>query len=104
MLICGLPSACESEGFDRTHLGLPAQMVELIEAVAAGGLPYPPLYLLSHPLPYPLPFPLPYRNPNPDPVAPRLVVVLLNGSPVEMPWVGRVPAVLAMGLGGQAMG
>ena len=35
ILLCGLPSSCESEGFDRTHLGLPPQMVELIEAVAA---------------------------------------------------------------------
>lgn len=72
MLICGLPSSSEAEGFDRTHLGMPQQMVELIEAVAL--------------------------------VARQLVVVLLNGSPVAMPWVGRVPAVLAMGLGGQAMG
>ena len=70
MLICGLPSSSEAEGFDRTHLGMPQQMVELIEAVAL--------------------------------VARQLVVVLLNGSPVAMPWVGRVPAVLAMGLGGQA--
>ena len=29
-------------------------------------------------------------------VAPRLVVVLLNGSPVEMPWVRAVPAVLTL--------
>ena len=66
MLLCGLPSSCESEGFDRAHLGLPAQMVALIEMVAA--------------------------------VAPRLVVVLLNGSPVEMPWVRAVPAVLTLTL------
>lgn len=35
---------------------------------------------------------------------PRLVVVLSNGSPVEMPWIGRVPAVLEGYLGGQAGG
>jgi len=33
---------------------------------------------------------------------PRVVVVLSNGSPVEMPWVGKVQAVLEGYLGGQA--
>ena len=37
-------------------------------------------------------------------VQPRLVVVLSNGSPVEMPWLARVPAVLEAYLGGQAGG
>ena len=37
-------------------------------------------------------------------VNPRTVVVLHNGSPVEMPWIGRVPAVLEAYLGGQAVG
>lgn len=32
---------------------------------------------------------------------PHTVVVLCNGSPVEMPWVGDVPAILEMYLGGQ---
>ncbi|MDO9395890.1 MAG: glycoside hydrolase family 3 C-terminal domain-containing protein, partial [Herbiconiux sp.] len=35
---------------------------------------------------------------------PRTVVVLQNGSPVELPWAGSVPAVLEGYLGGQAGG
>ena len=35
---------------------------------------------------------------------PNTVVVLYNGSPVEMPWIGRVKAVLEGYLGGQAVG
>ena len=35
---------------------------------------------------------------------PDTVVVLHNGSPVEMPWIGRVKAVLEAYLGGQAVG
>ena len=35
---------------------------------------------------------------------PNTVVVLHNGSPVEMPWLDRVPAVLEAYLGGQAVG
>lgn len=35
---------------------------------------------------------------------PNTVVVLHNGSPVEMPWLGRVRAVLEAYLGGQAVG
>ena len=35
---------------------------------------------------------------------PRTVVVLHNGSPVEMPWIGKVQAVLEAYLGGQAVG
>ena len=35
---------------------------------------------------------------------PDTVVVLHNGSPVEMPWIGRVRAVLEAYLGGQAVG
>lgn len=37
-------------------------------------------------------------------VQPNVVVVLSNGSPVEMPWLGNVKAVLEAYLGGQAMG
>jgi len=37
-------------------------------------------------------------------VQPNLVVVLLNGAPVEMPWVGRAKAILEAYLGGQAVG
>jgi len=35
---------------------------------------------------------------------PHTVVVLHNGSPVEMPWIGKVEAVLEAYLGGQAVG
>ncbi|MBO1753098.1 glycoside hydrolase family 3 C-terminal domain-containing protein [Actinotalea sp. BY-33] len=34
LLFLGLPAAAESEGYDRTHLDLPAQQVALLEAVA----------------------------------------------------------------------
>jgi beta-glucosidase len=37
-------------------------------------------------------------------VQPETVVVLMNGSPVEMPWADRVPAVLEAYLGGSAAG
>ncbi|HOO27351.1 MAG TPA: glycoside hydrolase family 3 C-terminal domain-containing protein [Lachnospiraceae bacterium] len=37
-------------------------------------------------------------------VQPNTVVVLHNGSPVEMPWIGRVKGVLEAYLGGQAVG
>ncbi len=37
-------------------------------------------------------------------VQPRSVVVLHNGSPVEMPWADKVPAILEAYLGGQAVG
>ncbi|GHU71645.1 glycosyl hydrolase [Clostridia bacterium] len=37
-------------------------------------------------------------------VCKRVVVVLHNGAPIEMPWIGDVQAVLEMYLGGQAVG
>jgi len=37
-------------------------------------------------------------------VQPNLIVVLSNGAPVEMPWIGRAKAVLESYLGGQAAG
>ena len=37
-------------------------------------------------------------------VRPQVIVVLHNGSPVEMPWIDRVPALLEAYLGGQAGG
>lgn len=37
-------------------------------------------------------------------VNPRVVVVLANGAPVEMPWADRVPAIVEGYLGGQAGG
>ena len=72
VVFAGLPDAYESEGYDRSHMRMPACQVKVIEAVADA-------------------------NPN-------TVVVLHNGSPVEMPWIGRVRAVLEAYLGGQAVG
>ena len=72
VVFAGLPDSYESEGYDRTHMGMPACQNKLIEAVAAA-------------------------NPN-------TVVVLHNGSPVEMPWIGKVKAVLEAYLGGQNVG
>lgn len=37
-------------------------------------------------------------------VQPRTVVVLHNGAPVEMPWIGKVKSLLELYLGGQAVG
>lgn len=37
-------------------------------------------------------------------VQPNTIVVLHNGSPVEMPWIGKVKAVLEAYIGGQAVG
>ncbi len=72
VVFAGLPDSYESEGYDRTHMALPACQNKLIEAVAAA-------------------------NPN-------TVVVLHNGSPVEMPWLDKVKGVLEAYLGGQAVG
>lgn len=72
VVFAGLPDSYESEGYDRTHMAMPACQNKVIEAVAEA-------------------------NPN-------TVVVLHNGSPVEMPWLGKVKAVLEAYLGGQAVG
>ena len=72
VLFAGLPDSYESEGFDRTHMRLPAAQLQLIDAIAR--------------------------------LTDRLVVVLQNGAPVELPFVDRVPALLETYLGGQAGG
>ncbi|HZG85428.1 beta-glucosidase [Paenibacillus sp.] len=72
VVIAGLPDRYESEGYDRTHLNLPANQNALIAALAE--------------------------------VQPNLVVVLLNGAPVEMPWASRAKGILEAYLGGQAVG
>lgn len=72
VVFVGLPDAYESEGYDRTHMAMPACQNKLIEAVAA--------------------------------VNSNTVVVLHNGSPVEMPWIHKVKGVLEAYLGGQAVG
>ncbi|MNN14290.1 Thermostable beta-glucosidase B [compost metagenome] len=72
VLFLGLPDRYESEGYDRSHLSLPASHKALIEAVAE--------------------------------VQGNIIVVLSNGSPVEMPWLPQTKAVLEGYLGGQAFG
>ncbi len=72
VIFAGLPDSFESEGFDRSHMALPACQNRLIEEVAK--------------------------------VQPNVVVVLHNGSPVEMPWISKVKGVLESYLGGQAVG
>ncbi len=72
LIVAGLPDAFESEGYDRTHMRMPACQEALIDRVAS-------------------------CNPN-------TVVVLYNGSPIEMPWIGKVRAVIEAYLGGQAVG
>lgn len=72
VIFAGLPDSYESEGFDRTHMRMPACQNELIRRVAQ--------------------------------VQPNTVVVLHNGSPLEMPWIDEVNAVLEVYLGGQAVG
>jgi beta-glucosidase len=72
VVFLGLTDPLESEGYDRRHLGVPANHTHLLDAVLA--------------------------------VQKNVVVVLSNGSPIEMPWVNRVPAILEGYLGGQAWG
>ncbi|MDO5434741.1 MAG: glycoside hydrolase family 3 C-terminal domain-containing protein [Clostridia bacterium] len=72
VIVAGLPDSFESEGYDRTHLRIPACQTELICRVAEA-------------------------NPN-------TVVVLYNGSPVEMPWLDKVKGLIEGYLGGQAIG
>ena len=72
VIFAGLPDSYESEGYDRSHMRMPANQNILIEEIAKA-------------------------NKN-------VVVVLHNGSPVEMPWVNSAKAILESYLGGQAVG
>lgn len=72
VIICGLPDAYESEGYDRSHMNLPDSHLKLIDEVVR-------------------------RQPN-------TVVVLCNGSPVAMPFVGKVNGILEAYLGGEGAG
>lgn len=72
VIVAGLPDSYESEGYDRTHLRIPANQNALIEAVAA--------------------------------VNPRVVVLLYNGAPVEMPWLEKVQGLVEGYLAGQNVG
>ena len=73
VMLIGLPGADESEGFDRTHMRMPANQIAALHAVAAA-------------------------NPN-------VVVVLVNGSTVELGEVTpHARALVEAWLGGQAAG
>lgn len=72
IVFAGLTEDYESEGFDRTHMEIPASHIALIEE------------LYNH-------------NKN-------IIAVLTGGSPVEMPWLDKVKALLNVYLGGQAGG
>ena len=72
VIFAGLTDLYESEGFDRKHLKMPANQLELIDKVCE--------------------------------VCSNVVVVLHNGSPVEMPFKNKVKSILEMYLGGQAVG
>ena len=72
VIVAGLPDSFESEGYDRTHMHLPAGQDELIREIAS--------------------------------VNPNTVVLLYNGSPVEMPWAGQVKGIIEGYLGGQNLG
>jgi beta-glucosidase len=72
VVFLGLTEFAESEGYDRTHMRLPDNQIELIERLTA--------------------------------IRQDLIVVLFGGSPVEMPWIDKVKAVLNMYLPGQAGG
>ena len=72
VIVAGLPDSFESEGYDRTHMQMPANQNLLIEKLAAA-------------------------NPN-------VIVLLYNGSPVEMPWNGQVKGLIEGYLAGQNVG
>ncbi len=72
VIFAGLPDSFESEGYDRTHMQLPACQNALIAKIAE--------------------------------VNDQVIVVLHNGSPVEMPWIDNVQAVLEAYLGGEGTG
>lgn len=78
LVFAGLPSVKESEGFDRDELSLPPEQNALIGALAE----------------------LRGRSGS----GPRVVVVLSNGSPVQLPWAEEVDAIVEGYLGGQAGG
>lgn len=72
VVFAGMPDSYESEGYDRKHLRIPANQVELIRRAAR--------------------------------VNPNVVVVLNNGSPIEMPWIDDVKGILEAYLTGEDTG
>ncbi|MBN2651254.1 MAG: glycoside hydrolase family 3 C-terminal domain-containing protein [Spirochaetales bacterium] len=76
IFFAGLPHIKESEGFDRADMTLPANQNQLLAKIAK---------LVAN-------------------SGKKLIVVLSNGSPIEMPWVDNVDAILEAYLSGQAGG
>lgn len=74
VVAAGLDERSEAEGLDRSAMAMPRPQNDLIEALAAVCRP----------------------------VGKPLVVVLVAGSPVELPWIDHVDAVLYAALSGQA--
>ncbi|MBQ0065240.1 MAG: glycoside hydrolase family 3 C-terminal domain-containing protein [Firmicutes bacterium] len=72
VLFAGLTDAYESEGFDRKHMKMPEEHVQMIETVCKNH---------SH-----------------------VVVVLMSGSVIEIPWQDHVKGILYAGLSGEAGG
>ncbi len=72
LVFAGLPDSFESEGYDRTHMRLPASQDMMIERLVETGKP--------------------------------VVVILHNGSPVEMPWRDKVAGIVEAYLGGEGVG
>ncbi|MFA9559204.1 glycoside hydrolase family 3 C-terminal domain-containing protein [Evansella sp. AB-rgal1] len=72
VLCIGLTDIFESEGFDRTHLRLPKNQIQLLQDISN--------------------------------VQENVVIVLVGGSAIEMPWENKAKAILHMQLAGQAGG
>ena len=72
VIFAGLTDIYESEGFDRKHMRMPQNQLQLIDRICE--------------------------------VCSNVVVVLHNGSPVELPFAEKVKGILEMYLGGQAVG
>ncbi|MGL4336829.1 MAG: glycoside hydrolase family 3 C-terminal domain-containing protein [Turicibacter sp.] len=72
ILFIGLPERYESEGFDRTHLKIPANQINLVNELLT--------------------------------VNSNIVIVLSNGSPIEMPFVSQTKGIVEAYLTGQGSG
>lgn len=68
----GLPDEYESEGYDRAHLRIPQQQLDMINDLAQ--------------------------------LTCKIIVVLHNGSPVELPFASEVEGIIEAYLGGEAVG
>ena len=72
ILFAGLPPSFESEGFDREHMRLPVNQLQLIDKILK--------------------------------IKPETIIVLSNGSPVELPFINKSKALIESYLSGQAGG